>query len=723
MRSRIFQLSSLSLALLHALPAVANDQNFTAFKPTQSDFGGVGLMQMPTGRVAPEGEFSVGATLNGDYRHYHSSLQLMPWLEATIRYTQVPDLYYSSDESFSGDTYYTDKGIDVKLRLWEETYWLPETSIGIRDMGGTGLFDGEFIAASKHIGPFDFTAGIAWGYMGNRANLKGDTSLGADCGRDTSVKGKGGSFDYSRWFTGCMSVFGGVEYQTPWAPLSLKAEYDANNYKSDFVVTRSDKEMPQDSPFNVGAVYRFGDWGDIRASYERGNTWTLGFTLKTNFNSLSQSWVDTPTPANAPQPHKDAADIDWERVANDLDNIAGYGNTKIYADNESVTVVGSQGKYRDRELAHEKGAMILANSGTSATQFNLVEQQANQSTTQTTIDATAYRKVANQEYVGASVSDATTLVNPSSPRGMLQTDTSKPWSVSFSPNLQQSIGGSEDFYLFNIGVSGGASYWLTDNIEFGGSVYVNLYDNYDKFKYDVPPDGTDLKRVRTLVRQYISDNPVRVSNLQLTAFDKFGDSVYVQGYGGYLETMFAGVGGEVLYRPLKSNWAFGMDVNYVAQRDPNTEFGIFTEERHYDPTTGRYYNVQTGTPTGHFTTYYRPEWSWFDDLLIKASVGQYLAEDKGVTLDVSKQFDSGVIAGAYMAKTNLSAEEFGEGSFNKGFYISIPFDIFTVKPSASRAVIGWTPLSRDGGQMLGRKYSLYSMTNGRYPGSEFTNRD
>ncbi|WP_218744945.1 YjbH domain-containing protein, partial [Vibrio parahaemolyticus] len=25
--------------------------------------------------------------------------------------------------------------------------------------------------------------------------------------------------------------------------------------------------------------------------------------------------------------------------------------------------------------------------------------------------------------------------------------------------------------------------------------------------------------------------------------------------------------------------------------------------------------------------------------------------------------------------------EFGEGSFTKGFYISIPFDIMTVKPS------------------------------------------
>ncbi|NGN98457.1 YjbH domain-containing protein [Grimontia sp. S25] len=717
MHRRIFKLSFLSVAVLHALPALSETVQTLPYQPTQSDFGGVGLMQMPTGRVAPEGEFSIGATFNPDYRHYHSSLQLMPWLEATIRYTQVPERLYSGDEGFSGDTYYTDKGIDVKVRLWEEGYWLPETSIGLRDLGGTGLFDGEYIAASKHFGPLDVTLGVGWGYIGNSANLRGDTSNGLDCDRDTSYKGKGGSFDYSRWFTGCMSVFGGVEYQTPWEPLRLKVEYDANNYASDFA-----PDMVQDSNFNYGLVYRFDRWGDLRASYERGNTWTLGFTLKTNFNTLSQNWVDTPTPAYKGKQEIDVADIDWDKVAVDLDNIAGYSDTKVYADNESVTVVGSQSKYRDRKIAHEKAAMILTNTGSTASQFHLVEQSANQPTTQTVIDTAAFEKVANQEYVGAKVTDATQLVSPASPRGMLQADTGKPWSVSVSPTLQQSIGGSEDFYMFNIGVSAGASYWFGDNVEIGGGVYVNLYDNYDKFLYDVPPDGTDLKRVRTLVRQYISDNPVRVSNLQLTAFDKFGDSIYVQGYGGYLETMFAGVGGEILYRPLNSNWAFGLDMNYVAQRDPDSTFGVFTEERHYDPTTGRYYRVQTGTPTGHFTTYYRPEWSWFNDLLIKASVGQYLAEDKGVTLDVSKQFDSGVIAGAYMAKTNLSAEEFGEGSFNKGFYISIPFDIFTIKPSSNRAYIGWTPLSRDGGQMLIRKYNLYGMTDARYPGAEFTNR-
>jgi hypothetical protein len=92
--------------------------------------------------------------------HCSAYTQLLPWLESTIRYTLVQDLFYSDDPSFSGDTKYADKGIDFKIRQLEESYWLPETAIDVRDFGGTGLFDGEFIAASKHAGLFDFTVGV-----------------------------------------------------------------------------------------------------------------------------------------------------------------------------------------------------------------------------------------------------------------------------------------------------------------------------------------------------------------------------------------------------------------------------------------------------------------------------------------------------------------------------------------------------------------------------------
>ncbi|MFB2733534.1 YjbH domain-containing protein [Shewanella mangrovisoli] len=766
------RLSALSLALLPLLHVSADEFSYPTLLPSQSDFGGVGLMQMPTGRMAPEGEFNFATSYNDEYQHFTASVQLFPWFETTIRYTQVQDLLYSNDPNFSGNTKYTDKGIDFKVRLIEESNWLPETSIGVRDFGGTGLFDGEFIAATKRVGPLDFTLGIGWGYIGNSGNLTSDKKdLNYNCDRDTTVGGSGGTVDYQRWFKGCAALFGGVEYQTPWEPLRLKVEYDGNDYQSDFPVVRGGINMPQDSKFNYGMLYRFGDWGDLHLSYERGNTWTLGFSLQTNFNTLSQikrdpeatkykplpaapltltqtessTQVNTPraeqaTVSTATSTHKSEVQnaeianqapantssqtvanlqVDWNKVAQDLQTIAGYANAKIYLNNESITVVGEQNKFRDRNEAHQRAATILANNTDAAKikEYRLIETHYQQPITETRIDSQKFAQVASYGYINAKMADTSEVRVPSSPQGKLVTETDKDWLDNFgfdiSPTMVQSFGGSEGFYMFNIGVTGSASYRFSDNFEFSSSIYLNLYDNYDKFLYDVPPDGTDLKRVRTLIRQYVHDNPVRVNNLQLTWMDNLNDNISYQAYGGYLEMMYGGVGTEFLYRPLNSQWAFGFDVNYVKQRDPDSMFGFFEDEHQFDPLTNRAYRVQTGTVTGHATAYYQP--NWFPNTLLRVSAGQYLTEDKGITVDFSKQFDSGVIVGAFATKTNLSSEEYGEGSFTKGFYISVPFDLMTIKSTHSRAFLSWMPLTRDGGQMLGRKYNLFDVTDARAP--------
>ena len=160
--------------------------------------------------------------------------------------------------------------------------------------------------------------------------------------------------------------------------------------------------------------------------------------------------------------------------------------------------------------------------------------------------------------------------------------------------------------------------------------------------------------------------------------------------------MYGGAGAEVLWRPVDGPLAFGIDANYVKQRDWRSAQDMmkFTD-----------YSVKTG----HFTAYWTP---WFaDNVLVKASAGQYLAGDKGVTLEVSKHFDSGIVVGAYATKTNVSAAQYGEGDFTKGVYVSVPLDLFSASPTRSRAAIGWTPLTRDGGQKLGRKFDLYSLTS------------
>jgi len=72
--------------------------------------------------------------------------------------------------------------------------------------------------------------------------------------------------------------------------------------------------------------------------------------------------------------------------------------------------------------------------------------------------------------------------------------------------------------------------------------------------------------------------------------------------------------------------------------------------------------------TGHVTTYWQP--TFLDKVTAQISVGRYLAGDYGATLNFAKKFDSGISAGFFATFTNVSAEEYGEGSFTKGLYIT-----------------------------------------------------
>lgn len=730
----VFALSAICAALFPA-SLLASPLEPAKLSPSQSDFGGVGLMQMPTGRMAPEGEFNLGVTVNDDYQHLYSSIQLFPWLETTIRYTRVPDMRYNPDPNYSGDNLYTDKGIDLKLRLLEEGYWLPETSIGLRDIGGTGLFDGEFIAATKRFGNLDFTLGMGWGYIGQSGNISNPLCHVKDgfCQRNDGYQGEGGSIDAGRWFHGPASIFGGIEYQTPFDPLRFKVEYDANDYSQDFPYAKGGKLMPQHTPWNVGVLYRFGDWGDAKISYERGDTLTVGFNLSTNFDQMRAVWRDDPKVKVTGRP---VADPDWNQASEQLANNAGYTHNHIIQDGDTLIVTGQQTKYRDRDEALDRAAAILANNAPDSIRtYRIQEQSHGVALTETEISANGYKKVANNEYIGANIADVTTHYEPQVvPEGKQLAENDSRWNIGISPKLQQSLGGPESFYLYNIGLNADASVWLTNHIEASGSIYVNIADNYNKFKYvEKNPHISNfaVPRVRTMFRAYVRDNSVRLNNLQLTWFEQPMNQVYTQAYAGYLESMFAGVGGEVLYRPLDSAWAIGMDANLVSQRDPDSWFKVFTDDYvYYDGfnadncKTGdvgcQAYVLNKGT-TGQVTVYYTPKWEWIDDTLLKVSAGKFLGGDKGVRVDFSKQFKSGVTVGAYATVTDLTTDEYGEGSYNKGFYVSIPFDVLTVKPSTSRANIGWQPITRDGGQTLDRKYYLYDLTDARSPWFERKN--
>ena len=661
--------------------------------PSQSDFGGVGLMQVPTARMAREGEFSLNARDNDQYRYYSASLQLFPWLETTVRYTDVRTRRYSAVSDFSGNQSYKDKAFDLKLRLWQEGFWLPEVALGTRDLGGTGLFDSEYLVASKAWGPFDFTLGLGWGYLGNSGTVKNPFCSYSDSYCQRPRVGEAGSINGSQMFHGPTALFGGVEYQTPWQPLRLKMEYEGNDYQDDFA-----GRLTQSSKVNVGAIYRVTDWADINASYERGNTFMFGVTIRTNFNDLRQAHIDSEKPAYNPQPQPKL--LEPTVVGNQLTDLkynAGLDGPRIQTKGHTLYVSGEQTKYRDTQEGVDRANRIVMNHlPADIDTISVTESRFNMPQVTTVTPVASLHNTLAGYPLGHEQPLQQTRENPVDPgqteQGMfIRKDR---LNYSLSPVLNQSVGGPESFYMYQVGVMGNVDYWLTDHLLVGGSLFGNLANNYDKFNYNGAPADSSLPRVRTHIRDYVENN-VYVNDLQANYMGHLGNGFYGQLYGGYLETMYGGVGAELLYRPVDANWAVGVDANYVRQRDWDNMMQ-FTRYK---------------ASTGNLTAYWRP---WFmQDVLVKTSVGQYLAKDKGVTVDVSKRFDSGVMVGVYATKTNVSSEEYGEGDFTKGFYISIPMDLFTVTPTRGRAQVNWVPLTRDGGQMLGRKYQLYDLTSDR----------
>jgi membrane-associated phospholipid phosphatase len=266
-------------------------------------------------------------------------------------------------------------------------------------------------------------------------------------------------------------------------------------------------------------------------------------------------------------------------------------------------------------------------------------------------------------------------------------------SVHIAPSTQYVLGGPDGFLLYALGLQASMDYRLSEGTSLVGGVNARLLDNYDKFRYTAP---SNLPRVRTYQREYNTTSRLTLPFLQVNHMRSLGNGHFASVYGGMLEPMFGGVGTEWYYRPWLSRLGWGLDVNYVRQRSFKQDLSF------------RSYSVATG----HLTAYWD---TGIQGIHATASVGRYLAGDIGGTLDIKKVFDNGIALGAWATKTNVSKEQFGEGSFDKGIYINIPFDVMLPRSRPGSATIAWNPLTRDGGAKLVRRFSLNDVTKLRAP--------
>ena len=258
------------------------------------------------------------------------------------------------------------------------------------------------------------------------------------------------------------------------------------------------------------------------------------------------------------------------------------------------------------------------------------------------------------------------------------------WSIK--PYLKLSTFNADGGVPYELGAQAEGSYEIRPGLLVSGTIQQRLIGNMEARE---PGELTAPYRVRSDSRLYAGNDGPVLQKLTLAWYAKPAEAVYTRVTFGILERMYGGVSTEVLWKPVQSRLALGAEIARVRKRDYDLGFSF----QDYEVTTGfvsAYYDFGGG-------------------YLAQLDAGRYLAQDWGATLTLTREFANGWKVGAYVTKTDLSEEEFGEGSFDKGVTISVPVSWALGEPS--RNTVGGTlrSLVRDGGAKLQVDDRLYEV--------------
>lgn len=781
-----------ALAISLAGPAAAAESQ------PRSQFGTVGLIDMPSARMAPDGDFAVSAAFFEKTQRYTLSFQALPWLETSFRYTGLRD--------FSPEfTIFYDRSFSVKARLWEESGSLPAVVVGTNDLVGTGVYSSEYIAASKQIGPLDVTLGMGWGRMATAATVRNPLTLISNSfetrdGSDTV--GQGGSFSFGRYFHGPdTGFFGGVSWRTPIDGLTLIAEYSSDKY----TLENANGNFTPRQQLNLGLSYSPFDGAQIGAGWLYGRSLYANMTMSLDPTASPYSIRMGPTlpppsirsaedqqraqknvfgrRAAAPASVAGAglADILWANAGLQDLNIAGQmlhiqvakpaprqceilaRQIAAYAsDITDISINGAPPCRVPGAIALVPVAALMNASGSSSATPVMIDATGPLRPSRAQAQAAIRRKLQEQNItvlglsIGAgevelyyqhnyyfaeqdtidrilrilmaeapaeaevfrltSVLYSVPLTTVEIPRGtaersfeqlgtfdlfrdgarvapasmdntVLREDqrrTYPKFNWGLVPQFRQQLFDPVNPLGVQFLVSAEAAVELLPGLRLLAQLEGNIYSNFNVSR----ESDSVLPHVRTDFVRYFSEGKTGISLLQVEHNFRLNPNTHVTLRGGYLESMFAGVGGELLWREEGQRWALGADLYHVQQRDFNRLFGL----RPYRQT------------TGHVTFYYESPWY---DLNFQFRVGRYLAGDWGTTVQMTRRFASGVEIGAFATKTNVSAAQFGEGSFDKGIIIRIPLGHLIPVNTQQYFSMDMRPIQRDGGQALLGDAQLY----------------
>lgn len=694
--------TTLPLAVL-TIPGAAPADPLVA--RNMSAYGMPGGIDTPTAETLPEG--SLGATVSySDYALRNNVFfQVLPQLTANLRYSRVDGI-----NDFRNDGFIWDRSFDLRYQLFEQQGWRPAVAIGLQDFLGTGVYSGEYIVATRQVTPtVRASIGLGWGTLAGRPRVIDAADLG-------------GTANTGDWFRGKARPFGSVSWDVN-DRLTLTAEYSNDIYQASYsdgnFFQQGDAEPGR---LNFGASYRMGQNYQL-GLYTIGNE-SIGAQFTVTLNPREATYPSGLEKAPAPVRPRPAPAADPEAWSPEWasDPTARPVLQKVLADAlakegqilESMTLSATRAELRIRNNRYNQQPQAIGRTARLMTRalpatvetFVITSSADGLPTSSVTLRRSDIERLENTEVgqiaAATDLSDATPR-----PAGLIQTEDLFPrfrWRIG--PYFDLGLFDPEEPLRYEFGAEARASYELLPGLIATGAIRQRAFGDIKQSGPGVPgergrrytpeeyladpslettPEG--VPRVRSDTRMYAGNTSPIIPELTLAWFAKPSDQVYSRVTVGLLERAYGGASAEVLWKPVNSPLAFGAEVNRVRKRD----FDALFDFRDYEVT------------TGHVSAYYE----FSQGFIAQLDVGQYLAGDRGATFTLTREFANGWRVGAYATKTDLSAEEFGEGSFDKGVTFSIPISWATGTPTRERAESRIRSLSRDGGARVEVKDRLY----------------
>lgn len=653
-----------------------------------SSYGTPGLVDMPSATATRDGTLSWTTSLLPGHTRNSLHFQITPRLSGVFRYSILRD-YDQNEDRF-------DRSFDLHYLLREESAQFPAVAIGLRDFGGTGLFESEYLVASKHFldNRLTVSGGIGWGRLGSFGGFS--NPLGVIDDRFNHRPGFSGIGDtgrvaFNRFFRGDAALFGGIEYQAS-ERLRLAVEYSSDAYTEE--VKRMGFEHR--TPLNFGLDYRATKNLTFKAFVIGGAQAGFGLTYVIDPRAPQfPGGIERNTPALMPQ--ADIVALGWK--AGDIDSsrsrlsralkVQGL-DLESYAESDATArVVLANPTYPNIAEALGRAARVMANTLPAAlSTFEItlaVEGMPTSSSTFRRADLHTLETAWDgswQSFVRADITDAPTRLAPDAgiyPR--------LNWALT--PYYSTEFFDPDNPLRIDFGAQASLHYTLAPGVSLTAVVRQKAFGTLDQ---STRLSDSVLPHVRSDAALYDKFSGPRISILTADYLFRPAPALYGRLSAGYFEAMFAGVSGELLWYPQGSRLALGAELNYLGQRDPESRLGL-TDYR---------------VVSGHLSAYYDFGQGYRGEI----DAGRYLAKDWGATISFDREFDNGFRVGAFFTLTDVSFDDFGEGSFDKGIRLSIPISWLSGEPGRGALSQTVRPIQRDGGARVEIANRLYEQVRG-----------